>query len=442
MRARWLAALITLSALGLVSTARAGGYDIPILYSARHIGAGGTAVADVHDSSAIFHNPAGMGQIGRANLLIDVSILTGDLRATPYILGPQSIQSEPVVAPFGLLGASGRVHEYITIGGAVYPVAAASGEYKYELPDPSGNPVDVTDSTTLLFLEASPAIAVNIDKIGLRIGLGYRITFVTLDRSRNSPPALGAIASDIDLNLSGFSFLGFRVGLQWRITDYLAVGLNYRSKTTTKVDESGDPNRTSGSPAGLGQLFTEASTEFVLPARLVAGMRFDWEQFAFKTDFEWGFNSQNDRATITVTDTSGGTDMLQNVFDWNDQWTLRIGTVYRVAKERVPIRLGFVYDSKTTSFQYPSGFSTPPKATYAATIGLGYDHGPWEINVAYARRFTRVTIDEPPPPGPTTSLSQGELLAECPACGYAGDYRFRINGFYLDFSYDWEVKSN
>ncbi|MDH3199570.1 MAG: outer membrane protein transport protein [Myxococcales bacterium] len=440
MRGLWLAGLIALVALGTVSTARAGGYDIPILYSARHIGAGGTAVAGVHDSSAVFHNPAGMGHIGKANLLIDVTILTGDLRATPYILGPQSIQSEPVVAPFGLLGASLRVHEYITIGGAAYPVAAASGEYRYQLPDPSGTSVDVVDSTTLLFLEASPAIAVNFDKIGLRIGLGYRLTFVTLDRSRNSPPALGAIPSNIDLNLSGFSFLGFRVGFQWSITEYLAIGFNYRTKTTTKVDESGNPNRTSGSPAGLGQLFTDASTEFVLPARLTTGIRFDWEQFTFKTDFEWGFNSQNDRAVISVTDAAGDTQTLDNVFDWSDQWTLRVGTVYRVVKDRVPIRLGFIYDSKTTSFQYPSGFSTPPKATYSATVGLGYDHGPWEINVAYARRFAKVTIDEPPPPGPTTSLSQAQLLGECPACGYAGDYRFRINGFYLDFSYDWEVK--
>ncbi len=148
------------------------------------------------------------------------------------------------------------------------------------------------------------------------------------------------------------------MGFQWRITDYLAIGFNYRSKTKTKVDESADPNRTSGSLSGLGQLFTDASTEFVLPARLTTGVRFDWEQFAFKTDFEWGFNSQNERAIITVTDAAGGTQTLNNVFDWNDQWTLRIGTVYRVAKDRVPIRLGFIYDSKTTSFQYPSGFST------------------------------------------------------------------------------------
>ncbi|UCH29897.1 MAG: hypothetical protein JSV06_02410, partial [Myxococcales bacterium] len=134
---------------------------------------------------------------------------------------------------------------------------------------------------------------------------------------------------------------------------------------------------------------------------------------------------------------------IANVFEWEDQWTLRVGTEYRVFEEKIPLRLGFIYDSKTTNFKYPSGFSTPPVHTYAVTAGIGYDHGPWEINFAYARRFGKVLIDEPPPDNQTPStaddsLSRAQLAGECPACGYAGDYRFRINGFYLDFSWDWE----
>ena len=113
-----------------------------------------------------------------------------------------------------------------------------------------------------------------------------------------------------------------------------------------------------------------------------------------------------------------------------------------IDEEKIPLRLGFIYDSKTTNFKYPSGFSTPPVHTYSVTAGIGYDHGPWELNIAYARRFGKVLIDDPEnPQTPTTqdaSLTRGELVAECPACGYAGDYRFRINGFYIDFSYDWK----
>ncbi|UCH30723.1 MAG: outer membrane protein transport protein, partial [Myxococcales bacterium] len=274
-------ALLALAVLGAASTAAAGGYDIPILYSARHIGAAGAAVGGVNDSSAIFHNPSGMGQIGKGNLLIDVSLLTGDLRSTPYLFGPESIQSEPVLAPFFLLGGSGRVHEYITLGLAVYPVAAASGEYKYTLT--TGQ--NVTDRTSLIFMEASPAIALNIDKIGLRIGLGYRITFASLERFRDSAPL------DVDIRMNGFSFLGFRVGLQWSITDFLAIGMNYRTRTKTKIDQTRDGGSMGGSPGGTGTDFAKAETELTLPARISGGFRFDWNQFSLMSDFEWGFNS-------------------------------------------------------------------------------------------------------------------------------------------------------
>ena len=48
--------------MGLTSSApvQAGGYDTPILYSARHMGMGGTAISFVDDPSALFHNPAGL----------------------------------------------------------------------------------------------------------------------------------------------------------------------------------------------------------------------------------------------------------------------------------------------------------------------------------------------------------------------------------------------
>ena len=386
---RRLGALVFFAILTGSSTASAGGYDIPILYSARHIGAGGTAVADVHDSSAIFHNPSGMGQIGKGNLLLDVSLLNGDLRSTPYLFGPQSIESEKVVAPFFLVGGSGRVHDYVTVGLAVYPVAAAAGEYKYQV---EGQ--DVTDRTSLIFMEASPAIAVNIDKIGLRIGVGYRVTYVSLERFRDSPP-IGSIGTDVDIKMTGFSFLGFRAGFQWRLADFFTIGMNYRSKTKTKIEQTGDPNRADGAPSGQGNIWSKAETDIKLPARLSGGFRFDWEQFALMSDFEWGFNSQNDRLAIHTEPTDAA---IANVFEWSDQWTLRTGTEYRVFEEKIALRLGFIYDSKTTNF--PTNPQTPS------------------------------TSDD--------SLSRGELLGECPACGYAGDYRFRINGFYVDFSWDWD----
>ena len=286
------------------------------------------------------------------------------------------------------------------------PLASAAAEYKYD---------NQIDQTKLVFFEVSPGIAFNFDKIGLRIGAGYRITYVTLDRSREALP-------DIDLKLTGLNFLGFRVGMQWRFTENIAIGASYRHKTSTDLDQG-------SSASGLGQDFAGAKATFVLPSRLSAGLRFDFAEFGWATDIEYGFNKQNDRVTIEAETGTGGTLNINNIFEWENQMTFRTGVEYRFMDQKLPVRLGFIYDAKTTNRAYPTAFGTPPSSTYSVTAGIGYDMGPFEVNVAYACRRGAATI------------SQAEIDAAdqiCVACGGAGKYDLRLNGFYVDFSYDLE----
>ncbi len=406
------------------STAMAGGYDIPILYTAKNIGMGGTGVAYVDNGASLYINPAGLGSVDKANLIVAASLLIGDLKATPFqsFAAPAgNIRSERTVAPFGLIGGAYRLNDYVVIGGAVYPVAAAAGEYKYTF-----GGTNVTDETTLVFFEASPGIAVNIDQIGLSIGVGYRVTYVSLDRKRDSP-VVGGLGTDINLKLTGFNWLGFRVGAQYKPTDWISLGINYRHKTTTDVD---------GRASGLGQTFDSGKSSFVLPSRVAGGVRFDWAAFSTAADFEWGFNSQNDRVSIqTDPESIFGPDGIPNIFEWRDQFTVRWGMEYRFSEQQQwPVRIGFIHDSKTANEAYPTAFGTPPASTYAVTVGMGYEHGPWEINAAYARRYGTTTVTD-------ADVAPGLPLA-CPACSGAGDYEFRLSGIYVDFSYDWERKKN
>src|ERR1041384_4302541 len=78
-----LAALAGLGTLVAPRVAHAGGYDTPMLYSARHMGMGGAAVGYVRDPSALFHNPAGLAQVGRVSVLGDFSLLVGDIHGSP-----------------------------------------------------------------------------------------------------------------------------------------------------------------------------------------------------------------------------------------------------------------------------------------------------------------------------------------------------------------------
>jgi long-subunit fatty acid transport protein len=416
-------ALTGLAALGIsLSTpgvARAGGYDTPMLYSARHMGMGGTSIGYVKDPSALFHNPAGLGHVARAELLADFSLLVGGIHSSPGAApSGKDVDSKTTVAPFFLVGGAYRVHPMITLGAGVYPIASAGASYKYG----NGN---FQDSTELFFLEASPAIAFNPLR-NLRFGLGYRITYVRLSRFQGDRDS-GSVPN-IDFEMSGQNFTGFRAGVQWSALPWLELGAVFRNTVTTKVQNS----------HGIALLteYTDISTHFKLPAKLGFGTRADLDRFgvpaSLAADFEYAFNSQNkgDALEGTPAPGSNGATSVSNVFAWKNSQTFRIGAEYRILHDeaqgvaRVPLRVGWVYDTRTANPTYPTAFGTPPGATQVFTLGTGYDGGAWQANVAYAYRFGSGAVQNPDSLG-------------CAFCSYAGkdDYRIHLNGMYLDVSY-------
>lgn len=409
------------AALTVVATptvAAAGGYDTPMLYSARHLGMGGTAVASVDDPSALFHNPAGLSGTDQLTLLGDFSLLVGNIDGAPNAdIG--SITSETTVAPFFLVGASGRITEWLTVGFAAYPVASAGGEYRYnEAADGSGR--DITDRTRLVFMELSPGVAFEVPQLNLSFGFGYRITLVNLERSRRDED--GELAfRDLDFEISGTNVKGLRFGLQWapmvrgeRGSELgLSFGAHYRHKTTTTI---------SGNDQYAIADVAELESSFTLPSRMSFGVRADYAEFSAAFDLEYSFNSQNDVSSFDVGLT------VDNVFDWSDSVTTRVGLEYRLLDEQLPLRVGYVWDQQTANTNYPTAFGTPPAATHVITVGAGYDTGPLSVNFAFAHRRGGATFTD-------------EQLAardrSCAFCGFPGEYFIRLNGIYLDVSYAW-----
>jgi long-subunit fatty acid transport protein len=419
---RWVgAALVVLVAIGSSGTARAGGYDTPMLYSARHMGMGGAANAYVNDPSALFHNPAGLGHIKGLTLLADFSLLVGGIQSSPQTFAA-SIESEPVIAPFFLLGAGYRVTDYLTLGLAVYPVASASAKYEYQ----SSSGQSIIDSTQLLFIESTLGAAVNIEAARLRIGAGYRVTFLSFKRTQSFDGA-----DQLAFDMAGWNFAGFRAGIQWTaIPGHLSMGFSYRHKTVTEVTQDKVTI-----PALLGGTATDGSAEFTLPSRFIWGVRGDYMNIGLAFDVEYALNSQNSDTTIQGTVPSGNIE-LANIFEWDDAVTLRMGAEYRIqfGEHAILPRLGFIYDARTSKKKYPTAFGTPPAPTYVLTFGAGYESGPYRINVAYAYRFGSTEIADNDLANPGANPDD----RNCQFCSKAGDYKIWLNGIYVDFSYDFD----
>jgi long-subunit fatty acid transport protein len=406
--------------LGAPSVAHAGGYDTPMLYSARHMGMGGTAIGYVNDPSALFHNPSGLGQIERGEVLGDFSLLLGGLHANPdFAGGKQNIDSDLTKAPFFLVGGAYRVQKVLVVGLGVYPIASSGATFHYP-----GGAGTVKDTTELFFLEASPGIAVN-PLPNLRFGLGYRITYVHLNREQveSGQPAT------LDFTVTGQNFTGFRLGAQYDALPWLQFGAVFRNKVTTKV--------TNNHGIALGYDYTNISTKFTLPTKFGVGTRADFDAFglpgALAVDFEYTVNSENKGEPLSGTPPASSPDApnaVPNIFKWSDSQTIRLGAEYRIVHsatehiDRVPLRIGYVFDSKTANSTYPTAFGTPPGPTQIFTLGTGYNGGKWQTNVAYAYRFGHGAVTKPD-------------TNNCAFCSYAGndDYSIHLSGIYIDGSF-------
>jgi long-chain fatty acid transport protein len=404
-----------------LGSARAGaaGFDTPILYTARHQAMGGAAIGYVNDPSAGFHNPAGLQGVKGLAFLGDFSLILGKVQGSPFAAPTaHNVESKLVVAPFFLLGGAYRLHEWLTLGLAAFPVASGGAEYEYDI-----GTLHAKDSTEIVFFEATPLLSLNVPKDRwlpgkLAFGAGYRASMVMFDRQQGDPkdPQL------LDLSLRGFNWAGARLGVQYSPFDALKLGVVFRNKITVKT--TSDSGTVGGAKASDGAL------KFKLPAKLGFGARYDIAQVGIASDVEWAFQSENTRSHLTGTLTYPNGNVAPadkvNVFDWQNGVTWRLGVEYRLgSRPMIPLRVGYIYDTKVTNTAYPSAFGTPPAPTHTLTAGAGYVSEHWQVNLAASHRF-----------GSSAHVDASQLGPGCNFCSYAGDYKITMTGLYVDASVD------
>lgn len=415
-----LARSAAVALLGILTSglASAGGFETPILYTARHQAMGGTAIGYVDDPSAALHNPAGLQGVQGLALIGNVSVLMGELQATPSNLSTATDARSEATAPLLLAGVAYALQPWLTLGAALFPLAAGSGQYRYSIP---GSNASEINTTRLVAVEATPALSLtlptkNVLPGRLGVGLGYRMTFLSFDRR------LGAEEDPevVDAELTGSDLGGFRVGMQYQPLPEVGLGAVYRSPVRIRA--------TAPSATLLGETVTNVNMPFLIPAQLGMGVRVDWERLGAAVDLSYSFNSENEQASFSGT-LGNETASLDNIMQWSDAITTRVGLEYRLGeRSSLPLRIGYALDGRVTNPAFPSAFGTPPVSTHSISGGAGYHSSVGDFNVAIARRFG------------TVDISQADLApaGECTLCSYSGHYRIHMTGLYLDYSKEFD----
>lgn len=404
-------ALALAGALGLsAAPAVAGGLDLPIVYTARHAGMGGTAIAGVNDASAVWHNPAGLAGVSGLSLLGNLTLVDTNLETSPSYPN-QNVQSGDSVAPAPFIAAAYRPIDKLSVGLGAYPLGAVSGTFKYN----DANGVPTLNSQNTIVYEISPAVSYTPIK-QLSLGVGYRVTIIQFDRH------LGAASNPVtvDINSSGANFTGFRFGIQWHPLKQLSFGAVYRPEI--QLTSSADSGHL------LGQAATNIQAQLNYPSKLGAGVRVDLDPVSFAVDYEFVSNSQFKTINLNG-DLPHGTINAPFLFNWSDSSTIKVGVEYRPTHE-VALRAGYAWDGSFSNPGYPDTFMQPPVAGNYLTLGAGYRGESWAVNVALSYR-----------PDETAVITANEVASatECPLCAKPGTYGSRLNMALVDFSKDFNL---
>jgi len=351
--------LLLLSIVFISSTVFAGGYQVRLQGNKQNgFGLVGTALS--WGSSSIFYNPGALSfmkdkmhfEVGASAIMSNVSFQRTGSSITEET-------DNPLGTPFYVYGA-GKINDMITVGLGVYTPFGSSAKWQ---DDWSGKFLIQNISLKAIFIQ--PTISFNInDKFGIGAGFIYTIGGVEINKALN----YGA-SSDVNLKADA-SGMGYNLGLFYRPTEQLSVGVNYRSKIMMKAD-GGDAKF--NIPVALQSMIPATNkfdTELPLPANLDFGVAFQaTDKLLIALELDWVMWGTYDSLSFTFKE-SGEILDSDNPRKYKDTFIPRIGIQYNMM-DNLQLRAGAYYDTSPTDSDYFTP-ETVSLNTFAYTLGLSY----------------------------------------------------------------------
>ena len=374
--------------------ARCGGFSTPIIGS-RMIGRlSFVAVAD--DTSAIFHNPAGLAQID--GYRIDVSAI-GLYSHTLYRIEQEDgtltapIESEH---PYGVLPFAGFSGDFgndrLHFGLGIYSPHNIGSSLP---PDSPARFQLIEGRIVTLFLTPTVAYEVN-DKLSIGFGFSLVDADAHLKRWADFEQSHGIpVTAIVDIKAHDLGY-GWDAGLIYKPTTKLSFGLSYHSPT--KLSFEGDLDASNPELDLTGG--ADVTAAFTLPqdVRLGVDYRFS-DRFDLGFDVYWQDYSVYEDLTIKLTKTHaniGGAELeLGNASfvekkNAHDIVGLALGGTYRVSP-RWDLSAGYLYDPSP----YPDstyGILSPDANKHGVALGVGYTRNGLTLHTSLLRLFYKDRI--------------------------------------------------
>lgn len=374
------------------SQAFASGFSKPVNVGPKAIGMGGAFVGVADDTTAIYHNPAGMSQLkADHNLQLGADTL---ITQQDYI-SPTGVteSAKREYLPVPNLGYVNRQLKMISLGVGVFFPHGNGG--KFDPTVPSGSPANPNEGR-IYSMEIAPAVAFEVVK-GLSFGGSLRATRISTDL-KGQLVQLGPTTFDTldELSTSGWGY-GASAGFLAQPADWLRIGGNYRSKINKTL--SGE-----GSFAGLGNF--DANFKITLPTLITAGFAAQaTKNLLFSFQYGLERNSEVDTFTVTSPDLGGAPATLPIVQNWKDSHTFHFGTKLDVSK-KLSLLAGYARDFNNSIPDAAMNRITGDIDAHEASAGLIVDLGRYNAGLAWNGRWGYRNI-----PNNGTNIAPGQYDA-------------------------------
>lgn len=375
--------LFSLSLLTLASASMfAGGYRVSI-QGQKQLAMGHTGVAVVNSAEVTFFNPAGMSFLDKKfNLSVGGSALFAKTRYQNAQFN-QTGATDNMGTPFNLY-ATYKINDWVSAGLAVYTPYGSSVEW-----DQDWAGAHLVNNIDLQAIFIQPTISFKIEDV-FSIGGGPIFVQGAVNFNRNL--SMGTLLSDnegnktdVTLDAKGISATGYNIGMMFKPTKQITLGLDYRSEII--MEARGGEATVSEAPnfvqPGTNPMLdptksvlgnTTFNADLPLPAEITAGISYQaTDKWLFAFDYnhtKWSVY-QNLNVEFIKTDLNqSNIPNSVNPRNYKDVSSYRFGAQYK-ATEKFTLRAGWYFDESPVQDGYFAP-ETPRNDSNGYTGGLTY----------------------------------------------------------------------
>ena len=339
---------------------------------------GGGLIASADDPSALYYNPSGITQLKGTQALLGSSLIKPESSVdTPGIR--TNTEKNGFSIPF--LYMTQQINETWWFGFGVFSRFGLGTEFNQAWPGRFNS-----YRAKIKEGEANPNIAWRInDKVSVAAGLSIMWFDLSLSRKLPAVSALGVPETDLVVSGDSKSW-GWNLSAQYKPTNWLQLGLSYRSKVEHSVKGTAITN-----PASALYAHTSVSGDVTLPDMILFGINTNLtETLSLGGGVFWTGWQSYDKLQINFGQAFpriGGSTVSTSQKHWKNVARYLIGTEWK-ATPHWDFRLGYAFDEAPQPEDLLD-YVLPENDRHMMSLGLGYHKDAWGVDLSYTYMIIR-----------------------------------------------------